>query len=174
MHIVISALSLPLRAQRCHSQCCNITISTIAVTPMCTLSSQHCHYHCWPSTVILSAVTLLSAPSLSHQCTHRYPSTVITTAGPALSFSVVEHYYQHHRCHNAVEFLLHTTRIFQPRNVLKCQIKLEKNTKLIVYGLEKKPRGDENTLGNSRGREVLLFDMGFFSRLCTLEEMKKL
>ena len=43
MHIVISALSLPLLSQRC-----NINITTIAVTLMCTSLSQYCRYHCCP------------------------------------------------------------------------------------------------------------------------------
>ena len=33
-----------------------------------------------------------------------------------------------------------TTQICQPRNMLKCQIIFKKNTNLIVYSLEKKPR----------------------------------
>ena len=43
MYIVISALSLPLLSQRC-----NINITTIAVTLMCTSLSQYCRYHCCP------------------------------------------------------------------------------------------------------------------------------
>ena len=44
------------------------------------------------------------------------------------------------------------THIFQPRNLLKCQIILKKNTNLIIYCPEKKPVGFlfEITLANAK------------------------
>ena len=64
-------------SQRCHCQCCNITIRTIAVlifavTVLCSFSlSQRCtHFRCH-SAVLIFAVTALCSFSLSQRCAHR-------------------------------------------------------------------------------------------------------
>ena len=53
-HIVISALSLPLLSQHCHYQRCNITISTITVTVLCSFLLSHCcTHHCLTAVIPL-------------------------------------------------------------------------------------------------------------------------
>ena len=133
VHIVISALSVPLLCSFSLSQRCAhrhiSTVSTTAVlvfpvTALCTSSYQHCQYHCCARFrchsavhIVISAlsVPLLCSFSLSQRCAHRHISTVSTTAVlvfavTALCTSSYQHCQYHccarFRCHSAVHIVI--------------------------------------------------------------------